>query len=125
MIALLALAPGRCDWSDAFGDGSVTATGDPDLVTQVAGWFRPASGRGLRKKTKDFPPTVRCQTLVVRRPSRRASGSAPSYHCPRTSPVAGLIDSTIVSALVHPRLISVRQYLSCETRMRMAGSGRA
>jgi DNA-binding HxlR family transcriptional regulator len=41
--ALLALAQGRCDWSDAFGDGSVTAAGDPDLVTQVAGWFRPAS----------------------------------------------------------------------------------
>jgi DNA-binding HxlR family transcriptional regulator len=41
--ALLALAQGRCDWSDAFGDGSVTAAGDPDLVTHVAGWFRPAS----------------------------------------------------------------------------------
>jgi DNA-binding HxlR family transcriptional regulator len=43
MPALLALARGRRDWSDAFGDGSVTATGDPGLVCQVAGWFRSAS----------------------------------------------------------------------------------
>lgn len=41
--ALLALARGRCDWSDAFGDGSVTAAGDPDLVDHLARWFRPAS----------------------------------------------------------------------------------
>lgn len=41
--ALLALARGRRDWSDAFGDGSVTAAGDPDLVSRVAEWFRPAS----------------------------------------------------------------------------------
>jgi HxlR-like helix-turn-helix len=43
MPALLALARGRCDWSDAFGDGSVTAAGDPDLLNRVAEWFRPAS----------------------------------------------------------------------------------
>lgn len=40
--ALLALARGRCDWSDAFGDGSVKAAGDPDLLGRVAQWFRPA-----------------------------------------------------------------------------------
>ena len=43
MPALLALARGRRDWSDAFGDGSVTAAGDPDLVNHLAGWFRPAA----------------------------------------------------------------------------------
>ena len=43
MPALLALARGRCAWSDAFADGSVTAAGDPDLVNHVAGWFRPAA----------------------------------------------------------------------------------
>lgn len=43
MPALLAPARGRCDWSDAFGDGSVTAAGDPHLVHQVAGWFQPAT----------------------------------------------------------------------------------
>jgi DNA-binding HxlR family transcriptional regulator len=41
--ALLALARGRCDWSDRFADGSVTAAGDPDLLSQVAEWFRPGS----------------------------------------------------------------------------------
>jgi DNA-binding HxlR family transcriptional regulator len=43
MPALLALARGRCDWSSAFEDGSVTAAGDPGLLSRVAGWFRPAS----------------------------------------------------------------------------------
>ncbi len=43
MPALLALARGRCAWSDAFEDGSVTAAGDPDLVNHVAGWFQPAA----------------------------------------------------------------------------------
>ena len=41
--ALLALARGRRDWSDTFGDGSMTAAGDPDLLSRVAQWFRPAS----------------------------------------------------------------------------------
>jgi DNA-binding HxlR family transcriptional regulator len=41
--ALLALATGRCDWSDTFRDGSVQAAGDPDLLSQVAHWFRAAS----------------------------------------------------------------------------------
>lgn len=43
MAALLALARGRRDWYDAFADGSVTAAGDPDLVKQIVGWFRPTS----------------------------------------------------------------------------------
>ena len=43
--ALLALARGRCAWSDAFEDGSVTAAGDPDLVCHVAGWFQPVAER--------------------------------------------------------------------------------
>ena len=46
MPALLALARGRCDWSDAFADGSVTAAGDPDLVNQVAEWFQSTSEHG-------------------------------------------------------------------------------
>jgi len=43
MPALLALARGRCGWSDAFADGSVTAAGDPALINQLAGWFQPAA----------------------------------------------------------------------------------
>jgi DNA-binding HxlR family transcriptional regulator len=46
MPALLALARGRCAWSDTFGDGSVTAAGDPDLVNQLAGWFQPTAEHG-------------------------------------------------------------------------------
>ncbi len=45
MPALLALARGRIDWSDALGDGSVTAAGDPDLLRRVTEWFRSASDR--------------------------------------------------------------------------------
>jgi len=43
MPALLALARGRRDWADAFGDRSVTAAGDPELIGRVSAWFRPAS----------------------------------------------------------------------------------
>ena len=43
MPALLALARGRCDWSDAFEDGSVATAGNPALVNQVPGWFQPAA----------------------------------------------------------------------------------
>ena len=46
MPALLALAKGRCDWTDAVRDGSVTAAGDPDLVHQLADWFRSTSVPG-------------------------------------------------------------------------------
>ncbi|HYJ67772.1 MAG TPA: helix-turn-helix domain-containing protein [Nocardioidaceae bacterium] len=45
MPALLALARGRCDWSDVLEDGSTTAAGDPDLVDQLAGWFQPSTAR--------------------------------------------------------------------------------
>jgi DNA-binding HxlR family transcriptional regulator len=45
MPALLALARGRSDWSDTIEDGSVTAAGDPDLLSRVAEWFRLASDR--------------------------------------------------------------------------------
>ncbi|WP_016935675.1 hypothetical protein [Rhodococcus sp. R1101] len=38
--ALLALARGRGDWSRAVRDGSVTAAGDPALVSRVGDWFR-------------------------------------------------------------------------------------
>ncbi|HSK28072.1 MAG TPA: helix-turn-helix domain-containing protein [Jiangellales bacterium] len=43
MPAVLALAKGRCDWSESVEDGSVTAAGDPALLGLVATWFRPAS----------------------------------------------------------------------------------
>jgi DNA-binding HxlR family transcriptional regulator len=36
--ALLALARGRCAWTDAVGDGLVLS-GPPDLTSRVAGWF--------------------------------------------------------------------------------------
>ena len=40
MSTLLTLARGRRTWSDAFEDGSLTAAGDPDLVSTVVDWFR-------------------------------------------------------------------------------------
>ena len=43
MPALLALARGRRDWSETLRDGSVTAAGDPDLVSQVGEWFQSAA----------------------------------------------------------------------------------
>ena len=46
MPALLALAKGRCDWTDVLRDGSVTAAGDPDLVYQLTDWFRSTSVPG-------------------------------------------------------------------------------
>jgi DNA-binding HxlR family transcriptional regulator len=52
MPALLALARGRCDWTDGFGDGSITAVGDPDLVQHVTEWFRPASPAGRVRSTR-------------------------------------------------------------------------
>jgi len=56
MPALLALARGRRDWPDAFGDGSVTAAGDPDLVNHLAGWFRRASDH-VSSSTVGGPPS--------------------------------------------------------------------
>jgi DNA-binding HxlR family transcriptional regulator len=43
MPALLALARGRSGWPDLLEDGSVTAAGDPELLSRVVEWFRPAS----------------------------------------------------------------------------------
>ena len=40
MSTLVALARGRLDWADAFQDGSLTAAGDPALVSRVATWFQ-------------------------------------------------------------------------------------
>ena len=45
MPALLAVARGRCAWSDRFEDGSITAAGAPVLLSRVVDWFEPASGR--------------------------------------------------------------------------------
>ena len=45
MPALLAVARGRCSWLDLLGDGSITAAGDPVLLSRVAEWFGPASAR--------------------------------------------------------------------------------
>ena len=45
MPALLAVARGRCAWSDQLEDGSITAAGDPVLLSRVVEWFEPASGR--------------------------------------------------------------------------------
>ena len=36
---LLALARGALDWTDALGEGSVVAFGDPELIRQLPGWF--------------------------------------------------------------------------------------
>ena len=35
---LLALARGRCDWSDALGDGMVVS-GPPELANRIGEWF--------------------------------------------------------------------------------------
>lgn len=51
MPALLALARGRCEWSDAVADGSVTTAGDPDLLSRVTTWFRPATDRPCSRGT--------------------------------------------------------------------------
>ena len=40
MSTLLALARGRLTWSAAFEDGSLTAAGDPTLVSGVTEWFQ-------------------------------------------------------------------------------------
>jgi DNA-binding HxlR family transcriptional regulator len=62
MPSLLALARGRCDWSDLFKDGSVTAAGDPDLLSRVAEWFRPAS-----EQQRSCPPdALRQEPLAAR-----------------------------------------------------------
>lgn len=45
MSALLALARGRRSWADALRDGSLTAAGDPHLVSMLAEWFRPSPER--------------------------------------------------------------------------------
>lgn len=39
MPRLLALARGRCEWAEVLADGSVTAAGDPQLVSHVGEWF--------------------------------------------------------------------------------------
>jgi DNA-binding HxlR family transcriptional regulator len=39
----LALARGRLDWSHAIAEGSLTASGDPALVSQAAAWFKHTS----------------------------------------------------------------------------------
>lgn len=41
-IAMLALARGRARWSDLLADGSMSTFGDPDLTSQLPGWFEPA-----------------------------------------------------------------------------------
>jgi hypothetical protein len=43
MPTLLALARGRCAWSDAFKDLSVRTAGDPDLLSRMSEWFQPAA----------------------------------------------------------------------------------
>lgn len=43
MPALLGLARGRSEWSDVLADGSVRAAGDPDLLSRMAQWFKPAA----------------------------------------------------------------------------------
>ena len=40
MSTLLALARERLRWLDAFADDSLTAAGDPDLVSRGAEWFQ-------------------------------------------------------------------------------------
>jgi DNA-binding HxlR family transcriptional regulator len=45
MPALLAVARGRLGWPEVFEDGSVTAAGDPALLSKLAEWFRPALDR--------------------------------------------------------------------------------
>jgi DNA-binding HxlR family transcriptional regulator len=39
ITVLLALAHGTCDWATAMADGSVVASGDPELLRQLPDWF--------------------------------------------------------------------------------------
>jgi DNA-binding HxlR family transcriptional regulator len=41
VATLLALARGSRSMADVFEDGSLTASGPPDLTSRLAGWFRP------------------------------------------------------------------------------------
>ena len=43
LATLLALARGRQDWHGAVSDGSLTATGAPDLSRRAAEWFAPVT----------------------------------------------------------------------------------
>ncbi|HVD21978.1 MAG TPA: helix-turn-helix domain-containing protein [Lapillicoccus sp.] len=57
MPAVLALARGRGDWSEALQDGSVKAFGDPTLVRRLPRWFRPvpaAAARRIRDQREPF-----------------------------------------------------------------------
>jgi hypothetical protein len=57
MPAVLALARGRGDWSEALQDGSVKAFGDPTLVRRLPRWFRPvpaAAARRIRDQRESF-----------------------------------------------------------------------
>jgi DNA-binding HxlR family transcriptional regulator len=42
ITVMLALARGRRSWADAIADGSVVAFGNPELASQLPGWFRAA-----------------------------------------------------------------------------------
>ena len=40
MSTFVALARGRLDWADALRDGSLSASGAPELVCRLATWFQ-------------------------------------------------------------------------------------
>jgi DNA-binding HxlR family transcriptional regulator len=44
---LLSLAAGRRAWADAIADGSVLLYGDPELTTELPGWFQSIDRAGL------------------------------------------------------------------------------
>ncbi len=52
MSTLLALAKGRVEWSDAFEDGSLTAAGDPALVSRVTEWFQRTETSGVLRRAR-------------------------------------------------------------------------
>ena len=79
MPVLLALARGRCDWSDAFADGSVTAYGDPDLVSHLCRVVPPSPGARAILGPRRLTP---CRVRPRRRAPWRRSGRASSGRGP-------------------------------------------
>jgi hypothetical protein len=106
MRALLALAKGRCNWTDAFRDGSVTAAGDPDLVHQLAGWFRapermsPSWREKSRSCAQNWRPHTRKRPSTTTRSSvpRFARGLGGSSRAPRCASPATAVSSRPVLA---------------------------
>lgn len=65
LTVMLPLARGRVGWADALADGSINVDGDPDLVRQLPGWFKPVeSSAGARPVPAGHEPARDSGMLV-------------------------------------------------------------